>query len=225
MAAKRPVLFIGPSLPAAEVAARLEVDADVRPPVRRGDMDALDPGVGMVVIVDGVFLSEQAVSPREILVALRRGLRVAGASSMGALRAAELDSFGMKGIGEVYRMYAAGEIDADSDVALAFNPETGRATTEPVVNVIYMLRLAVAAGDLTAAEAAEVLRIARGIYFPDLTYPYLIGRIRLSLPWATTDRLAAFIAEHAVEGDVKRLDAIAAIRYLNESAVPAVTGS
>lgn len=224
MAVRHPVLFIGPSLPAEEVAALLEVDVDVRPPIRRGDMDALPPEVGLVAIVDGVFFSEQAVCPREILRALRRGVRVLGASSMGALRAAELDVFGMEGLGEVYRMYAAGEIDADSDVALVFDPETGRATTEPVVNVVYMLRLAVAGEVLTPVDADEVLRIARGIYFPDLTYPYLIRRARQSLPSAIVDRLAAFIAEHTVEGNVKRLDAIAAIRCLNESAVMSGTG-
>jgi hypothetical protein len=224
MAPPRPVLFIGPSLPPAELAGLLEVDVDIRPPVKRGDMDALSPAVGLVVIVDGVFLSEQAVSPREILAALRRGVRVIGASSMGALRAAELDALGMEGIGEVYRMYASGEIDADSDVALTFHPETGRAVTEPVVNVVYLLRLAVAAGALAAAEAAEVLRIARSLYFPDLTYPYLIRRTRAALPAATVDRLAAFIVAHASEGDVKRLDAITAIRRLNEVAAGAILG-
>ena len=47
---------------------------------------------------------------REILAAVRKGVRVVGASSMGALRAAEMDTLGMTGIGEVYRMYKAASL-------------------------------------------------------------------------------------------------------------------
>lgn len=187
-------------------------------------MDALHPAVELAVIVDGVFLSDQAVSPREILSALRRGVRVVGASSMGALRAAELNVFGMEGIGEVYRMYVDGEINADSDVALAFDPETGRATTVPVVNVVYMLRLAVQAGVLAPLVADEVLRITRSIYFADLTYNSLLSQVRTFLPASTIERLTEFITDHAVQGDLKRLDAVAAIRCLNKSAAPVATG-
>ena len=46
-----------------------------------------------------------------------------GASSMGALRAAECDRYGMIGIGEVYQRYQAGEED-DSLVAMSYDPQT-----------------------------------------------------------------------------------------------------
>ena len=45
---------------------------------------------------------------KEILFALSEGIDVYGAASMGALRAAELDAFGMRGIGDVYSAYAEG---------------------------------------------------------------------------------------------------------------------
>ena len=40
------------------------------------------------------------------------GVRVYGAASMGALRAAELDAFGMVGIGKIYESYRVGRYDA-----------------------------------------------------------------------------------------------------------------
>jgi hypothetical protein len=43
---------------------------------------------------------------------------IVGASSMGALRAAELDSMGMVGIGTVYQYYRDGIIESDDDVAI-----------------------------------------------------------------------------------------------------------
>jgi hypothetical protein len=210
------VLFIGPSLPPAEAAQLLEADVSVRPPARRGDFEELSPAVNLVAVVDGVFFADQAVSPREILGALRRGVRVLGASSMGALRAAELDSFGMEGLGEVYRMYADGELTSDADVALAFDPETGRAITEPVVNIVQMTRLAVAAAVLEETTAHQVVEMARSIYFTDLTYPALFEALSGTLPAAILDRFVSFADAHRREGDIKRSDALLAIARLSE---------
>ena len=47
------------------------------------------------VIVDGSFQWTPAVWHKEILWAMGRGVHVFGAASMGALRAAELDGFGL----------------------------------------------------------------------------------------------------------------------------------
>src|SRR5262245_35548505 len=96
-----PVVFLGPSMPLAD--ARRILDADYRPPVRRGDLEAL-PGGTLVGIVDGVFDQSLAVSPREIRDALERGVRILGSSSMGAMRAVELGAFGMIGVGRVFKI-------------------------------------------------------------------------------------------------------------------------
>lgn len=216
MSGAPPLVFIGPSLPGPEVMRPLDGRIELRPPVRRGDIEGLDPRTRLVVIVDGVFFTQQAVSPREILAALRRGVRVIGSSSMGALRAAELDVFGMEGIGEVYRMYKSGEVSSDADVALTFDPDSGRATTEPIVNVLHMLKLATAEQVLGPAEARALLDLARRIYFFDLTYRALLHHARDVLPAETLDRLARFIEEHAGDGDLKRIDAQAALRRLGE---------
>ncbi len=219
------VVFIGPSLPRADARRLLRVDAELRPPVRRGDFDRLGPHVAVACILDGVFFTEHAVSAREILQALRRGVRVIGASSMGALRAAELVPFGMEGIGQVFAMYATGEIDSDAEVALTFDPETQRATSEPLVNMRVLLRHAQAEGVLDADAAHAVLDVARRIHFFDLSYPTLLARLDAVLPADALARLAAFVRDRARALDVKRADARAALEHLNRAVGAASAGA
>ena len=78
-------------------------DAIYAPPVQNGDiLSDIEDGVNSILILDGFFHQTLSVSPSEIMDALRRGIRVFGASSMGALRAAELEVYGMVGIGDVF---------------------------------------------------------------------------------------------------------------------------
>src|SRR4051794_11249106 len=113
----RPVVFLGPSLP-REDAERL-LDGEYRRPIRRGDLADVPAG-SPVLIIDGEFDQSFSVSPREILAQLDRGTAVFGASSMGALRAAELAPCGMQGIGWVFESYRSGRIAGDDEVALTF---------------------------------------------------------------------------------------------------------
>ena len=161
------VVFLGPTLPADEAAALLP-GVRVLPPVRHGDLLRLAPGPGdRVLIVDGLFLQTPPVRHREILLALERGAVVAGSSSMGALRAAELHPYGMRGAGRVFGLYRDGVVTGDDEVAMAYGPaEDGhRALSEPLVNVRVSLERATAAGVVTAAEAAVLLALARSVPF------------------------------------------------------------
>ena len=67
---------------------------------------------------------------------------------MGALRAAELDSFGMVGIGAIYRAYRDGVLEDDDEVAVAHRTaEEGFApTSEPMVDIRWTLEAAALAG-------------------------------------------------------------------------------
>ena len=100
----RPVVFLGPSLPRSEADRILA--SDLRPPVKRGDLPALDDEVDVIGIIDGVFMGEAAVGHREIIDKLKSGVKVYGSSSMGALRAAELQDFGMIGVGTIFDQYS-----------------------------------------------------------------------------------------------------------------------
>ena len=102
------VAFLGPSLPQDQ--AKTFGDAILLPPARRGDIvraiNEHDPEI--ILIIDGYFEQVPSVWHKEILWALSQGRTVAGAASMGALRAAELDQFGMLGVGRIYQAYSCG---------------------------------------------------------------------------------------------------------------------
>lgn len=95
-------IYSGLSLSEADVRKRLP-DAIYAPPIARGDLARdIALGVHVVGIIDGVFFQNLAIAPTEIMDALRSGMSVYGASSMGALRAAELWRYGMIGCGEIF---------------------------------------------------------------------------------------------------------------------------
>ncbi len=165
MPARRPVVFLGPSCPIAE--ARDLVDAEFRPPCRRGDFGTLGAG-SVVALIDGVFHQAEAVSPREIFDAIARGVTVFGAASMGALRALEVP--GMHGLGRVFEMYRLGLVDGDDEVAVAFDPERMCPLTVPLVNVRWAVERLARAGSIDASDAAAILRSATELHYTERRY-------------------------------------------------------
>jgi hypothetical protein len=180
----RCVVFTGPTLPPAQVAALLP-DAQVRPPVRHGDLLRLDPAAGdLVLIIDGLFLQAASVRHREIMYLLQRGVTVAGSSSMGALRAAELWPYGMRGFGEVFRLYRDGEIDGDDEVAIVHGTaEDGhRSYSDPLVSIRIALRDAAAAQVISAGDARLMLGLAVAMPFRSRSFRALEAAARDRLP-------------------------------------------
>ncbi len=161
-------VFLGPSLPLSEAASLLE--ADYLPPIRRGDLAALSEDIRFVGIVDGEFYQSLAVSTKEILVLLRRGVSVFGASSMGALRAAETYTFGMVGVGKIFAMYRDGVLDADDEVALTYDPVTFKTLSDPLVNLRYALEFAEEAGVIGEEDRLALIERLRVVYFPHRSY-------------------------------------------------------
>jgi hypothetical protein len=172
----RPIVFAGPSLahlPAAE-RARL----DVRPPARRGDLEALlqrEPGVA--VLIDGLFGWSLAVTPTECRELLLAGWTLCGASSMGALRASELWSVGMVGIGEIYTMLRLGHIRADDEVAVAYHPDTHAEISASLVHVRYLLDRA-ERHLARQGVAVRALELARAIYWMERSWQRLFAAWR-----------------------------------------------
>ncbi|MDI6105354.1 TfuA-like protein [Actinoplanes sp. NEAU-A12] len=200
------VLFLGPSLPAAE-AARLLPGVRIMPPVGHGDLLRLDACAGdRILIVDGFFMHRPPVRHREILFLLERGVVVAGSSSMGALRAAELWQYGMRGVGDVFALYRDGVVTGDHEVAVVHGlGEDGyRQLSEPLVNIRIAVRRAVRAGVIGPDEGAEILDIAAGIPFRLLTWRSLALRAE----GAAMDRLRHWLRDNPVDAkadDARRL--------------------
>lgn len=211
-----PVVFLGPTMPVEQ--ARTVLEADYRPPAAQGDLyrAALERPPA-ICLVDGYFSRVPAVWHKEVLWAMEQGVHVFGSSSMGALRAAELDSFGMVGVGRVYEAYRDGELEADDEVAVAHGPaDSGyRAVSEALVNIRATLEAAVADGAVSARTAGELVETARRMFYPDRSYPALweaaaargveqsaVSQLRSRLPGLRVDR--------------KRLDALELLRTVSE---------
>lgn len=163
------VIFSGPSLPRAVVEAAGFV---WRPPVRRGDVAALlSVSPTAIGIVDGVFETVPTVSHREILTAMSRGVRVFGAASIGALRAAELDGFGMVGVGAIYAAYRDGTTEDDDEVALLHAPpELGSvALTQPMVNLRASVAEAIAGGRVPGAAGDAFIAACKAVFYKHRT--------------------------------------------------------
>lgn len=173
----RCILFVGPSLPDAADLVR-DSAVEVFPPVSAGDLPRLSLTAGDVVgIVDGYFHQVGTVRHKEILALLSQGVRVLGAASMGALRAAELDSFGMEGIGRIYADYSDGWLEADDEVTLLHSTpeENYRPLSEPLVCMRATLARAVEDGVCDGATAARLVDTLAGWPFGRRSYDGLIA--------------------------------------------------
>jgi len=215
----RAVVFLGPSLPVAEAARRL--DAIYLPPARQADvlsaMTRYHPDA--IGIVDGEFGQSLSVWHKEILYALEQGVQVFGASSMGALRAAETDCFGTIGVGRIYRMYASGELTDDDEVALAHgHDEHGYVNlSEPLVNIRATLADAREAGIVDAALHDQLVAIAKGTFFPERSYAGLLAAAaERGVAPGVLAGLRDFVAAH--RRDLKREDALALLDALRDFA-------
>lgn len=204
------ILFAGPSLPDA---AALSGDAvEVRPPAAHGDvLGAVRAGATAIGIVDGNFEHVAPVWHKEILHALDQGVAVLGAASMGALRAAECDTFGMVGIGRIYEDYASGRRVDDADVTMLHGPaELGYpALSLPLVNVEATLDRLEAEEALEKYDISTLRTAARRLFYKERTWSSVIKSAG-----AAANRKGLLQLLHAAAVDQKRADALALLHVL-----------
>ncbi|MBL1109417.1 TfuA-like core domain-containing protein [Streptomyces sp. 5-8] len=215
-------IFTGPTLSPDDFALQ-GADLRVWPPIGHGHMfnSAIRAG-DTVVIIDGVYHQAPAVRHKEIIWALGRGVRVIGAASIGALRAAELGDCGMLGVGSVWQAYATGALAGDDEVAVAQSTEGDlRACTWPLVRVRQVAAMAVCQGVLEQAEADQFISVLAGVYYAHRSW----DAVRL-VSWreapAFTQWLADRLAEDRHFGDVKRVDALSAVALARDLATTPV---
>ncbi|RCS23491.1 antibiotic resistance protein [Phyllobacterium salinisoli] len=206
------VVFVGPTLPDAPDLAG--DDIAVRPPARQGDiLEAVRQGANVIGLVDGNFEHVAPIWHKEILHALSQGVKICGAASMGALRAAECSPYGMEGVGSIYRQYERGEILDDADVAQLHAPRELRyfSISVPMVNVVATLKRLYSEELIDRGEAEALEEAARAIFFKERTYQAVTDRAVL-----TDMRRKAEILEFlpAFEVNQKRLDALELLRWL-----------
>jgi hypothetical protein len=201
------IVYLGPTL--GREAAERVLTAEYLPPICRGDLARVPEEVRFVGIVDGEFYQRLAVSPKELLPLLKRGVKVFGASSMGALRAAETYTLGTIGIGKIFAMFRDGILDGDDEVALVYEPETYRKLSEPLVNLRCALDMAVGAKIIDEEERDRLVLQMKSYYFPDRSHKAL-------------QRLCPALASYfrdSVLPDVKRDDALELLNAMKSARV------
>ena len=208
------IIYTGLSLSFDEAREILDShdDAEViyERPIKRGDLgQALKKNPDIIGIIDGVFHQNSSVGHKEILNVINNGITVIGSSSMGALRASELDSLGMIGIGYVYEQYATGKVASDDDVAVMLDSESLEALSEPLINMDYVFTNAVNENIITQDEKDELIKIAKSTFYPKRNYSQTLNES--DLDDETKGHLINFIRTSV---DIKKEDAKELIKYI-----------
>lgn len=206
------VVFAGPSI-TADDRKTYGSTFDFLPPVRRNDIpSALERGYTCLIVIDGEFVQSLAVSPKEIMAALDRGVTVVGGSSMGALRAVEMHPYGMHGVGQIYQWYESGFLTKDDDVALLYS-ERGDGEydvrTTPMVNIIWTVRQAKREGWLSPRSCLRIMRSARNLHWTGRDWPKILEKADLTAE--ERDLLGAYVRDR--NDDLKHRDALAVMDY------------
>lgn len=208
------VVFSGPTLSAHDVRAILP-NALVLGPAECGDVArAVRTRPRAIALIDGYFDHRLSVWHKEVLHALAQGVRVYGAASMGALRAAELDVYGMVGVGTVYDAYRSGQVEDDDEVAVAHEEESrGYATRcDAMVNIRATLKVAVEQGIVSAVEVAAVVAAGKALFYAERSFVLAVRSAR-GVSSATAEKLLAWVAREGVV-DVKHSDAVALLQRI-----------
>ena len=218
-------VFLGPTLPVAD--ARQVLDAVYLPPARQGDVYRLTQlrRPTAIGLVDGHFNQVPAVWHKEILWAISAGIAVYGAASMGALRAAELAPFGMRGVGRVFEAYRDGVLppyggepfEDDDEVAVIHAPgEAGyRPLSEAMVNIRCSLAAAADAAVIGKTTRDRLLHLAKELFYPERSYQRLLQRAAsLDLPRQELRDLAEWLPTG--RRDQKREDALRLLQVIED---------
>jgi hypothetical protein len=203
--ARVPIVYVGPTLSAEETLSHLP-GAVLRPSVKREDLYRdREAGAAVFVLLDGIFAHTLSLSPREVVDVARDGALIVGASSMGALRAAECWPAGVRGVGSIYRLFRSGHFDTDDEVAVAFDPDDPRRTCSvALVNVRYAMSRGRRLKKVSGETAERILTAARQLHFSERRWPTI-----LKVAGASDD---CDLRDFCVGQDLKRLDAIRALR-------------
>jgi TfuA protein len=212
----KPIIFLGPSL--THEKARKILDAEYRPPAKKGDFLRFTmPADGLTVVglVDGYFLQDYPPSPIEIYqLIIRKNTVVIGSASLGALRAVELEKFGMIGVGKIFELYKKGIVNADDEVAVTFTEEPQSLQSEAMIDIRFNLFIAKRKGIIDEITKKIVARVAKSVYFPYRNYEDILDKTKNMHPELEhgLESFRAYIRNN--RRSLKEKDAIRLVEYI-----------
>lgn len=205
------IVFTGPSTYGLDLAPRYNFS--IRPPAVAGDiLAATREGARRIGLIDGLYGDCAAVWHKEILYALSHGVAVFGAASMGALRAAECEAFGMIGIGGIFRSYRTGDRVSDADVAVSHAPRELGYQPLTIALVDAEATIQGLSASMEPADTASLMAAASALHFSKRTWRSIAGKAGFGIEMART------LAENA--RSVKRADALELLDTLRNDPPP-----
>ena len=178
------IIFSGPTLSKQDI--ENQIDAIVLGPVSQGDVlkaykEHKPTHIG---IIDGYYENVPSVWHKEILYVISQGVKVYGGASMGALRAAELQAFGMRGVGKIFEMFVEQDLEDDDEVAVLHGPaELGfPALTDAMVNIRLTLQKAKTENILSPIHAENGTHFMKSLFYKNrsrhLLMDYYFNQLR-----------------------------------------------
>ena len=212
----RAVVFLGPTM-ARDEAAGL-VDAEFLPPAAQGDIysayEKFRPQV--IGLIDGFFENKPAVWHKEILYVMAQGVHILGASSMGALRAAELHQFGMQGVGSIFEAYRDYRLEDDDEVAVIHGPaDLGYPMlSEAMVNIRSTFMAAVNEAVICPETFSRLVVLAKETHYKERSYGRVLRELEGDKSVSHEIRALKIWLEDN-RRDVKREDAAALLQQIS----------
>ncbi len=149
------------------------------PPLKHADLissvEYYKPDI--IGIIDDYCGQSESVWHNEIIYILEKGIKIFGASGVGAIRAAELERFGMVGIGEIFKFYKSLMTSSDEEIVSLFDEKNNyQRITEPLINIRFTLEKL--KNKMEIPE--DVFYIIKDIYWKERSKDKIISKLKLN---------------------------------------------
>jgi len=113
----------------------------------------------------------------------------------------------MVGVGKIYKCFKEGVIEADDEVAVAYNPVTFSPVSDPLVNIRVAMHSLLKASIVTNDTSNALLKLAKSFFYVERSFPLLLktAELRGLIKGRDRDEIEAFLANH--DYDLKKRDA------------------
>lgn len=179
----------------------------IQPPAQDGDITAvLDKEPQVLVLLDGYYFDGcdnlvPVVKPQELLSALDAGAQIIGAASMGAIYAAELNQYGIVGVGQVFEWFRDGILQGNDELIILHLPqEFGyQAITVAVAEVRYALQHLVGDRMISSTDAQFLIQAIKAQPFTERSLDVILQLARSILAETTSELLRLALTSNSVK--------------------------
>lgn len=215
------LIFSGPTLSGqTDFKNSLHSKFVFHPPVRCGDiLEAHREGYDKILVVDGFFEFVASVWHKEIADVIQKGGTIIGCSSMGALRAVELQGYGMLGFGKIFNDFNTGKIRDDDEVTVAHlsAEQDFLPITDAMVNIRFTVENAINQDMLDSRDAFKILNLLKSTFYKKRNLKFMVHGLAKEKPRLV--KFQKYLDEHGMV-DQKFNDASDVIKNIDSCLKP-----